>query len=104
MIIIQTQVYENYGDVANPYWKPKGGDDVKITEVPEYVSIKDVYDLAEKTLTVEGDDYRCFVIDAFIVEDDYLSEFERSQLEYDGKIIYPERVIKYTELLEKVEV
>ena len=103
MIIIQTQVYENYGDSANPYWKPKGGDDVKITEVPDYVPITDVYALAEKVLTVDGDDYRCYTIEAFLVADDYLSDFERSQLEYEGTITYPERVITYTELLEKAE-
>ena len=29
-----------------------------------------------------------------IVEDDYLTEFERSQLAYEGKIAYPAREIQ----------
>jgi hypothetical protein len=29
------------------------------------------------------------IIDFRIVKDDYLTEFERSQLEYEGKITYP---------------
>ena len=26
-LLITTQTYENYGDIAQPYWKPKGGSD-----------------------------------------------------------------------------
>ena len=29
------------------------------------------------------------IVDWTVVEDDYLTEFERSQLEYEGKITYP---------------
>jgi hypothetical protein len=26
-LVIQTQVYENYGEASNPHWKAKGGED-----------------------------------------------------------------------------
>jgi hypothetical protein len=29
-----------------------------------------------------------------IVEDDYMTEFERSQLEYDGEIRFPAKVLE----------
>jgi len=37
-----------------------------------------------------NNDYvREHILDWSVVEDDYLTEFEQSQLEYDGKITFP---------------
>jgi hypothetical protein len=33
-----------------------------------------------------------------MVEDNYLTDFEKSQLEYDGKIVYPTRVLTLGEV------
>jgi hypothetical protein len=30
-----TQCYENYGTASDPYWKPKGGDTILVTGVPD---------------------------------------------------------------------
>jgi hypothetical protein len=37
--------------------------------------------------------YRNHIIGWTVVADDYLTEFERSQLEYDGSITYPATVL-----------
>ena len=45
---------------------------------------------------------REYILDWSIEGDDYLSWFEKSQLEYDGDIGIKEPVIEYSELVEKV--
>lgn len=95
-LLILTQVYENYawredgsiGTGADAYWKAKGGSEY----VVKNVNLGEIYALVEKaTATVEeaNDYFRETVVGWEIVEDDYLTEFERSQLEYDGRIEYP---------------
>ena len=41
-----------------------------------------------------------YIVGCDFVEDDFMSEFERSQLEYDGKIAYPAKRINYDEFME----
>ncbi len=38
------------------------------------------------------------IVGWYMVEDNYLTDFERSQLEYDGKIVYPTRVLTLGEV------
>jgi hypothetical protein len=93
--IFTTQVYENYawredgtiGTGADAYFKPKGGDEYVVRGVdPEQV-----FEVLEKVaLQIEkaNDYFQEFIVDIQIVEDDYLTEYERSQLEYEGRIVY----------------
>lgn len=102
-LLITTQLYENYawredgtlGTGDNAYWKAKGGSD--------YVVKKFKGGMADAALAVmalrgeiecDNDAFREQIIDFCIVKDDYLTEFERSQLEYDGKITYPAKELK----------
>jgi hypothetical protein len=95
-LLITTQVYENYawredgtiGTGAEAYWKAKGGNDYVIRNV----DINRVQELAKSACAqVEqaSDYFTETVIGWEIVQDDYLTEFERSQLEYEGSIQYP---------------
>ena len=97
-LLIQTQVYENYGahdwdgtGACPQYWKAKGGNDYVVK------NFRDFDQLAETVMAlrtqVEGDTegYRENIINWEIVADDYLTEFEQSQLEYEGQIPYPAR-------------
>jgi hypothetical protein len=95
-LLITTQVYENYawredgtiGTGAEAYWKAKGGNDYVIRNV----DINRVQELAKSACAqVEqaSDYFTETVIGWEIVQDDYLTEFERSQLEYEGRIAYP---------------
>jgi hypothetical protein len=42
--------------------------------------------------------YREYIIGYGQVADDFLTDFERSQLEYDGEIAYPARQLKLEEV------
>ncbi|MBM4179614.1 MAG: hypothetical protein FJ211_09825, partial [Ignavibacteria bacterium] len=35
-LLIQTQVYENYGDSDQPYWKAKGGGDYVVKKFRDF--------------------------------------------------------------------
>ena len=97
-LLIQTQVFENYawdedgnlGTGVNAYWKPKGGNDyvVKNFKGNHSTSLKIIMALRSQ-IEQDNDAFREHIINWEIVADDYLTEFERSQLDYEGKIIFP---------------
>lgn len=95
-LLITTQVYENYavyadgtlGTGANAYWKAKGGSEYVVKNVDE-TRIDYIIAAASKKIECDNDAYRETVIHTEVVEDDFLTEFERDQLEYDGRIAYP---------------
>ena len=95
-LLITTQVYENYawredgtiGTGAEAYWKAKGGNDYVIRNI----DINAVAELAQQAcaqVTQTNDYFEETVIGWEVVADDYLTEFEQSQLEYEGQIVYP---------------
>ena len=102
-LLITTQVYENYGahdwdgvGECPQYWKAKGGSD--------YVVKKFKGGHADATLAVmvlrdqieeDNDAFRESIIDFRLVADDYLTEFEQSQLDYEGSIRYPARELAW---------
>jgi hypothetical protein len=94
---------ENYGahdwdgtGECPQYWKMKGGSEYKITNVPLNIDYQEVVSMAN----VERDNEYCreYILDWSMEADDYLSWFEKSQLEYDGKITCAEPIIEYSEL------
>lgn len=100
--LITTQVYENYawredgtmGTGPDSWWKPKGGDEYVVLNVDQ----DEVFEILEKVcLQIErNDDYiQETIVDVKVVEDDYLTEYERDQLEYDGEIQFPAKVIEW---------
>ena len=103
MLVIRTQFMENYGahdwdgtGECPQYWKMKGGSEYKITNVPLNIDYQEVVSMAN----VERDNEYCreYILDWSMEADDYLSWFEKSQLEYDGKITCAEPIIEYSEL------
>ncbi len=103
MLVIRTQFMENYGahdwdgtGECPQYWKMKGGSEYKITDVPLNIDYQEVVSMAN----VETDNIGCreYILDWSIESDDYLSWFEKSQLEFDGEITSKEPVIEYSEL------
>jgi hypothetical protein len=88
-LLITTQVYENYGDAAQPYWKPKGGGDYVIKNFKDYNRVTETVMVVRGQIEQNNEYFREHVIGWEIVADDYLTDFERSQWEYEGKIIYP---------------
>ena len=95
-ILIQTQVYENYGahdwdgqGECPQYWKAKGGNDYRV----HLDAVTDAPMLVVETIRpeIERDTvgYRETIVDWELVDDDALTASERDQLEFDGEIKYP---------------
>ena len=106
MIVISTQYMENYGahdwdgEGACPqYWKFKGGSEYKILNVDINADLARVV----KAAGVERDNDYCreYILSWSVEGDDYLSHFERQQLEYDGEITYREPTREYSELMSE---
>jgi len=93
-LLIQTQVYENYGSADEPYWKPKGGGDYVVKKVNVNKVTETVMGVRSQ-IECDNEFYREYIIGWEVVSDDYLTEFERSQLEYEGEIRYPANEIKW---------
>ena len=106
---IQTQVQENYGahdwdgeGECPQRWKFKGGndymvalDDVKVDNFFDK-KCRIIVDGVLNQIEENNEYYKEYILGWDIVEDDFLTEFERSQLEYDGAIVYPARVLDLT--------
>ena len=107
MFVIRTQFMENYGahdwdgtGECPQRWKYKGGSEYKITGVDATSDPQDYINLAH----VEFNDIgaREYIVNYSFEADDYMSDFERSQLEYDGEIIFPEPYLSWAEMEAQV--
>ena len=94
-LLVSTQYYENYGSPSEPYWKAKGGSEYKIpfNYAADYERAE-IY--AERVINqylneIEISNPMCeeYILGWEIVEDNYLTEYEQSQLQYYGKIEFP---------------
>lgn len=102
-LLVTTQVYENYGahdwdgtGECPEYWKAKGGNDyvIKNFQGNEETATKAVMSVWNQ---VECDThyYRETILGWRLVADDYLTEFEQSQLDYEGRITYPAKELSW---------
>jgi hypothetical protein len=94
-ILITTQYRENYGTETDPYWKMKGGEDYFILAVDPLQQAPGV--LVEQVRgQIEYSNPRSeeYIVDWRLVEDDYVTDFERDQLELDGEIRFPARILE----------
>ncbi len=96
-LLISTQVFENYawnedgtlGTGANAYWKAKGGSDYVVKKFKGSHADATMAVMALRSQIEQANDaFMEHIIDFRIVADDYLTEFEQSQLDYEGKITY----------------
>lgn len=95
-LLITTQVYENYawmedgslGTGENAYWKAKGGSDYVVRNFKDFNRVTEVVMALRGQIEQDNDAFREHIIDFEVVADDYLTDFERSQWEYEGKITY----------------
>lgn len=101
-ILLHTQCLENYGahdwdgkGECPQYWKAKGGDDIELdreltlNEAADAELVKSLVAAATAKINRKSDSYEEYVIDWELVATDHLTWFEKSQLEMDGKILYP---------------
>jgi hypothetical protein len=86
-LLITTQVYENYGDADKPYWKAKGGCDYVVKNFKGYTTTAVM--VLRDQIEQDNEYFREQIINFRIVADNYLTEFEQSQLDYEGEIRFP---------------
>jgi len=100
-LLITTQVYENYGahdwdgvGECPQYWKAKGGSDYVVKKINTNKVTETVMGVRSQ---IEQDNhaFREKIIDWSIVADNALTEFEQSQLDYEGKIRYASKEIAW---------
>lgn len=106
MLVIQTQDYENYaahqGFDGTFRWKAKGGSEYKILGVPTDCDPGEIAEIVRSEIERNDEYFQTTIIGYGLESDDYLSWFEKSQLEYDGSIQFAEPTIDYSDLVEAV--
>ena len=96
-LLITTQVYENYawredgslGTGADAYWKAKGGGDYVIKNFKDFNRVTETVMAVRGQIEQDNDAFREHIINFAVVADNYLTEFEQDQLEFEGKIRFP---------------
>ena len=96
---INTQYMENYGahdwdgeGLCPQRWKFKGGEDYfyQLGAVePSEEHLAELVEALRSRVEWSDDGSRSYIVGYGVVADDFRTEFERSQLEYDGHIAYP---------------
>jgi hypothetical protein len=101
-LLITTQTQENYGahdwdgqGECPQRWKMKGGNDYVIKKFKDINTATDTVMALRSQIEQASPYFREWVIDWEVVADDYLTEFEKSQLEYEGKITYPAKELAW---------
>ena len=92
-LIITTQTYENYGTETDAYWKPKGGSDYVVLNV-NINNVKAVVESVKDQCECSNPFFTEHILGWEIVADDYLTEFEQQQLDYEGQIRFPAKVLQ----------
>ena len=102
MLVIATQDYENYaahqGFTGEYRWKAKGGSEYKITHIPANTDPAEIVELVRGEIEHNDEYFQSTIVGYGIESDTYLSDFERSQLDYEGSIQFAEPSIEYNEI------
>jgi len=100
-LLITTQVQENYGahdwdgkGACPQYWKFKGGNDYVVKNFKDFHRVTEVVMALRGDVEADNEYFKEHIVDFEVVADDYLTEFERSQLDYDGSIMFPARELQ----------
>jgi hypothetical protein len=102
-LVISTQYRENYGahdwdgtGECPQYWKFKGGSEYIIEDIQHFVKLNEflrkkcemIVDEIRAKIEHKSEYAEEYILGWTVEEDNYLSEFERNQLEFDGEIKY----------------
>jgi len=101
-LLITTQVYENYGahdwdgvGECPQYWKAKGGNDYVVKKFKDFSAVSETVMALRGQIEQDNEGFRETIIGWEIVANDYLTEFEKDQLEYEGKIRFPAKELAW---------
>ena len=94
-LLITTQILENYGSEDNPYWKAKGGEDYVVKNFRDFNRVNEVVMALRSQIEIDNPFCQEYIAGWEVVADDYLTEFERSQLQFEGKVSYAPRELAW---------
>ena len=101
-LYIQTQDQENYGahdwdgeGLCPQHWKFKGGEDFFVKGIKNDEEATMAVMALRDQIEENNDYYRSQIIGWAIVANDFMTDFERSQLEYEGQITYKTRELAW---------
>lgn len=101
-LLIVTQVQENYGahdwdgkGECPQYWKFKGGNEYVVKNFKDFGRMTEVVMALRGQVESDNEYFKEHIIDFEVVADDYLTEFERNQLEFDGSITFPAKELQF---------
>jgi len=101
-LLITTQVYENYGahdwdgvGECPQYWKAKGGNDYVVKKFKDLNAVTETVMALRGQIECDNEGFRETIINFEVVANDYLTEFEKSQLDYEGVIRYPAKELAW---------
>ena len=101
-LLITTQVYENYGahdwdgvGQCPQYWKAKGGNDYVVKKFKDLNKVTETVMALRGQVEQDNEGFRETIIGWEVVANDYLTEFEQSQLDYEGSIRYPAKELAW---------
>ena len=94
-LLITTQVHENYGahdwdgvGECPSYWKAKGGCDYVVKNI-NVNNVTETVMALRSQIEQYNESFRESIVGWDVVANDYLTEFEKDQLAYEGKIRFP---------------
>ena len=104
MLVIDTQDRENYaahqGFTGEYYWKMKGGQSYKVINIPQGADPTKIVETFRSDIEdLDNDYYRSEIIGYSLHPDDWMSPFERSQLEYEGALMVTEPTFDYSKVM-----
>jgi len=101
-LLITTQVYENYGahdwdgtGECPQYWKAKGGSDYVVKKFKDLNKVTETVMALRSQIECDNEGFRETIIGWEIVGDKHLTEFEQSQLDYEGSIRFPSKELAW---------
>jgi hypothetical protein len=100
-LFVYTRISENYGahewdgeGECPQYWKPKGGETYKVRSSMIAAGLLTETVMAVRSQIETDSQYLTeTIVDWEVVRDDELTEFERDQLEHEGSIRFPAKII-----------
>lgn len=102
-LLIVTQVQENYGahdwdgkGECPQYWKFKGGNEYVVKNFKDFGRMTEVVMALRGQVESDNEYFKEHIVDFEVVADDYLTEFERNQLEFDGSITFPAKELQFS--------
>ena len=87
-LLITTQILENYGTEDNPYWKAKGGEDYVVKNFRDFNRVSHVVMALRSEIEIDNPFCQEYIAGWEVVDDDYLTQGERLQMLYEGKVTY----------------